>query len=72
VRGVIERINLEQAGRDVIAVAMRTSRRRSGLRSATSRKRTGLRHRQLLGDAARPLRKPWKSSWRLPMVNQQP
>ena len=58
-RGAIERINAEQAGRDVIAVgAWRNDQ--GGDRSCARRsagKRPRLRHRQLFGDAARSSRK---------------
>ena len=74
VRGVIERINVEQAGRDVIAVAHGgTIKAAIGLALGNQPEKglafdidncsvTRLDH----------YASPGKSSWRLPMVNQQP
>src|ERR1700730_14664734 len=74
VRGVIERINVEQAGRDVIAVAHGgTIKAAIGLALGNQPEKglafdidncsvTRLDH----------FASPGKSSWRLPMVNQQP
>ena len=72
--GAIERINAEQAGRDVIVVAHGgTIRAAVGLAlGGSARKGPRLRHRQLFGDAARSCRERRPRGWRLPMVNQQP
>ena len=74
-RGAIERISAEHAGRDVIAVAHGgTIKAAIGLAlGGQPEKGLAFDYRQLLGDAARSSRKRTAiSGWRIPMVNQQP